>query len=148
MGFLTNRRKYMLSLNQVMLIGYLGTDPNILTNTETEAFVKLSLATTKKYTHANGHLQQDTQWHTVYVSNALGKSVAAHLKKGAKIFVSGELKAHTWQSKDNQKHVTWGVYAKELMFLDTKPKEVTTAMNITQDDLEYSAIQPPSQQVY
>ena len=77
----------MSSLNQVNLIGMLGRDPEVLKSTEKGDFVRLSLATTKRYRIMEGKIQEDTQWHVVYVSNGLGRIAATHLKKGARIFV-------------------------------------------------------------
>jgi single-strand DNA-binding protein len=113
----------MSSLNQVNLIGNLGRDPEVLKSSEKGDFVRLSLATTKRYRIKEGKVQEDTQWHTIYASNGLGKIAATYLKKGARIFITGELRTHEWQEKSGKIHTSTAIYAKDIKFLSTKPPE-------------------------
>src|SRR5579864_2407266 len=101
----------MSSLNQVMLLGNLGKDPEVLKSSDNGSFVRLSLATSKKFKSKTGEVQEDIQWHTVYLSNGLGKLAAAHLKKGAKLFVLGELRTNDWKDKKEQIHRVTAIYA-------------------------------------
>lgn len=112
----------MSNLNQVMLIGNLGKDPEVIKTTELGDFVRISLATTKRYKDKKGEQQIETQWHVVYLSNRLGKIGSSYLKKGDKIFISGELKNREWFDDEGQRHFHTSVYAKELKFLTVKPK--------------------------
>jgi single-strand DNA-binding protein len=109
----------MSSVNVIMLLGNLGKDPEVLKSTDRGAFVRLSLATSKKFKLKTGEVQEDIQWHTVYLSNGLGKSAATYLKKGAKIFITGELRTNEWQDKEGKSHRSTAIYAKELKFLST-----------------------------
>jgi len=113
----------MSSLNQVMLIGNLGKDPDVLQVSELGSFVRLSIATHKKFKTRNGEEREDTQWHTVYLNNRIGRIAATSLKKGAKIFISGELRAHDWQDKEGQVHRMSAIYAREMKFLSYKSLE-------------------------
>lgn len=128
----------MQSLNQVMLIGYVGKDPEVLKTTEKGLFARFSLATTKKYTDVKGSVCEDTQWHTVYVNHNLGKVVSDHLKKGARIYVSGELRSSAWKDKDDETHYTTAVYAKELLFLSKKLSETSDEKSDRSDSDEES----------
>lgn len=113
----------MSSLNQVNLIGNLGRDPEVLKSTEKGDFVKLSLATTKRYRIKEGKVHEDTQWHTIYVSNGLGRIASKHLSKGSRIYISGELRTHEWEDKSGKTHFSIAVYAKDIKFLSVKPIE-------------------------
>ena len=110
----------MSSVNQVILIGNLGKDPEVLKSTDQGDFVRLSLATSKKIKSKSGEVQEDIQWHTVYLNNGLGRLAATHLKKGAKVFVSGELRTRDWQDKKNEMHRVTAIYAREIKFLSNK----------------------------
>ncbi len=112
----------MSSVNQVVLIGNLGKDPVVLKNTEQGSFVRLSLATSKRFKTKAGEIQDDIQWHTVYLSNGIGRLAANHLKKGNKIFVFGELRTRDWQDKNGETHRVTAVYGRELKFLNNKPQ--------------------------
>jgi len=121
----------MSSLNQVNLIGNLGRDPQVLKSTPQGDFVRLTIATTKKYRTKDGQIQEETQWHTVYLSNALGNVASSYLKKGAKIFVSGELRTTVWNDKDDKSYHSTAIYARDVRFLSKKPPQAI-------DDLSYS----------
>lgn len=119
----------MSHLNQVMLIGNLGKDPEILKTTEQGEFVRLSLATTKRFKDKNGEKQTDTQWHVVYLNNRLGKIGSCYLKKGDRVFISGELRTREWFDDQGERHFNTSIYAKELQFLSVKlPDENSNAM--------------------
>ena len=111
----------MKSLNQVMLLGYLGAHPELLK--EKSSFARLSIATTKKYTDAKGKLKEDTQWHTVYVSHGVGKVAMEYLVKGSRVLVTGELRTHEWQDEQGQRKFSTAVYASDLILLDAKAAE-------------------------
>src|SRR5579872_1523064 len=104
----------MSHLNQVMLIGNLGKNPEVLKTTEQGDFVRLSLATTKRYKDKSGEKQSDTQWHVVYLSNRLGRLGSSYLNKGDKVFISGELRTREWFDDEGQRHFHTSVYAREL----------------------------------
>ena len=116
----------MASFNQVILLGNLGKDPEVIKPTEKGLFVRLSIATTRRYTDPTGVLQEDTQWNTVYVSNAQGKATAEYLKKGSKVQIVGELRTNEWNdSKTGTRQFATAVYASKIIFLDAKAPEPT-----------------------
>jgi len=112
-----------MSVNHIVLVGYLGKAPEVLKTFDKGAFVRCSLAISKKYTGSDGQVKQDTQWHTVYVRNNRGKAAVAHLKKGSRVFVQGELRNAQWQDKEGNLHTKTAVYADEIIFLDNKLPE-------------------------
>jgi single-strand DNA-binding protein len=137
----------MASLNQVMLIGNLGKAPEELKNSKNGSFVRVSLATTKKYTNEKGQLQDSTQWHTVYFSNKLGKIALDHLTKGSQIYVSGELRHTEWQDKDNQKRFSTAVYASELKFLDKKLSDTMQNVEDLPEDINSAESEPSAKSI-
>lgn len=114
----------MSYLNNVTLIGNLGKDPEVIRTTEEGDFVRLSMATTKRYTTKQGERKVDTQWHVVYLNNRLGRVGASYLHKGDKVFVSGELRTREWFDDEGQRHFNTSVYAKDLRFISVKPQDV------------------------
>jgi single-strand DNA-binding protein len=93
----------MSYLNKVMLIGNLGRDPEVLKSTDKSCFARLSLATKKRYINSKGQTVEESQWHTVYVSNGTGKYIASYAKKGAKLYAEGELITQSWEDKTTGK---------------------------------------------
>lgn len=113
----------MSYLNIVMLIGNLGNTPEIVKEQDSGYFARLSIAVNKKYTDADGNMIQDTQWHTVYVNNGVGKYAVSYLKKGDKVLISGELRTNKWQDKEGKMHFSTVIYAKECRLIVAKSQE-------------------------
>lgn len=127
----------MSSLNQVNLIGNLGKDPEVLQTTELGSFVRLTLATNRKFKTKTGEVREDTQWHTVYLNNNLGRLAEMLLKKGAKVYVSGELRTRDWEAKSGQVHRLTAIYAREMKFLCIKPREAEAVLESMDEDSAY-----------
>lgn len=113
----------MSYLNQVMLIGNLGENPELLKEEKSGCFVRLTLATHKKYADVKGNTVQDTQWHTVYLNNGVGKYALSYLEKGNKVLVLGELRTKQWKDREGKIQYSTAVYAKECRVIIGKPRE-------------------------
>ena len=90
------------SLNKVLLIGRLGEDPEIKQMVNGKSVARLSLATSQSWKDKNsGEKKEKTEWHRIVVFNeGLVNVVQQYLKKGAQIYVEGQLTTREW--KDEQ----------------------------------------------
>ena len=90
------------SLNKVLLIGRLGADPEIKQMVNGKNVARLSLATSQTWKDKNtGEKKEKTEWHRIVVFNeGLVNVVKQYLKKGAQIYVEGQLSTRKW--KDEQ----------------------------------------------
>ena len=90
------------SLNKVLLIGRLGADPEIKQMVNGKSVARLSLATSQNWKDKNtGEKKEKTEWHRIVVFNeGLVNVVQQYLKKGAQIYVEGQLSTRKW--KDEQ----------------------------------------------
>ena len=90
------------SLNKVLLIGRLGADPEIKQMVNGKSVARLSLATSQTWKDKNtGERKEKTEWHRIVVFNeGLVSVVQQYLKKGAQIYVEGQLSTRKW--KDEQ----------------------------------------------
>ncbi len=90
------------SLNKVLLIGRLGADPEIKQMVNGKSVARLSLATSQSWKDKNsGEKKEKTEWHRVVVFNeGLVNVVKQYLKKGAQIYVEGQISTRKW--KDEQ----------------------------------------------
>ena len=90
------------SLNKVLLIGRLGADPEIKQMVNGKSVARLSLATSQSWKDKNtGERKEKTEWHRVVVFNeGLVNVVQQYLKKGAQIYIEGQLSTRKW--KDEQ----------------------------------------------
>ena len=90
------------SLNRVMLIGNLGADPEIRRTQGGDPVASFRIATSETWKDKNtGERKERTEWHSVVVFNDNLADVAEkYLKKGAKVFVEGQLQTRKWQGQD------------------------------------------------
>ena len=90
------------SLNKVQLIGRLGADPDIKQMVNGKSVARLSLATSQSWKDRNsGEKKEKTEWHRIVVFNeGLVNVVQQYLKKGAQIYIEGQLSTRKW--KDEQ----------------------------------------------
>ena len=90
------------SLNKVLLIGRLGADPEIKQMVNGKSVARLSLATSQSWKDKNtGEKKEKTEWHRVVVFNeGLVNVVQQYLKKGAQVYIEGQLSTSKW--KDEQ----------------------------------------------
>ena len=90
------------SLNKVLLIGRLGADPEIKQMVNGKSVARLSLATSQSWKDKNsGEKKEKTEWHRIVVFNeGLVNVVQQYLKKGAQIYIEGQLTTRKW--KDEQ----------------------------------------------
>jgi single-strand DNA-binding protein len=90
------------SLNKVLLIGRLGADPEIKQMVNGKNVARLSLATSQSWKDKNtGEKKEKTEWHRIVVFNeGLVNVVQQYLKKGAQVYIEGQLSTRKW--KDEQ----------------------------------------------
>ena len=90
------------SLNKVCLIGNLGADPEIRRTQDGRPIANLSIATSESWRDkTSGERREKTEWHRIVIfSENLAKVAEQYLKKGAKVYLEGQLQTRKWS--DNQ----------------------------------------------
>ncbi len=115
------------SVNKVILVGNLGKDPEVRHSQDGKAIVNLSIATSESWRDkASGERKEKTEWHRVVIFNeALAKVAEQYLKKGATVYIEGQLQTRKWTDKDGaEKYSTEVVlqnFRGELTMLGGKP---------------------------
>ncbi|CUX19822.1 Single-stranded DNA-binding protein controls activity of RecBCD nuclease [Agrobacterium deltaense Zutra 3/1] len=89
------------SVNKVILIGNVGADPEIRRTQDGRPIANLRIATSETWRDRNsGERREKTEWHTVVVFNeGLCKVVEQYVKKGAKLYIEGQLQTRKWQDQ-------------------------------------------------
>ena len=112
------------SVNKVILVGNLGKDPEVRRLTSGDPVVNLSIATSESWRDkASGEKKEKTEWHRVVIFNKnLAEVAEKYLRKGAKVYVEGQLQTRKWTDKDGaEKYSTEVVlqnFRGELTMLD------------------------------
>jgi single-strand DNA-binding protein len=91
------------SVNKVILIGNLGKDPEIRRTQDGRPIANLSVATSESWRDkTSGERKEKTEWHRVVIFNeGLCRIAEQYLKKGAKVYLEGQLQTRKWTDKDN-----------------------------------------------
>ncbi len=113
------------SVNKVILVGNLGADPDIRTMQSGDKVVNLSIATGESWKDkATGERREKTEWHRVVVFNkGLVGVCENYLKKGAKVYIEGQVETRSWEQNGEKKYTTEIVlrpYRGELTMLDSR----------------------------
>ena len=109
------------SLNKAILIGNVGSDPEIRTVGNGSRVASFSLATGRTWNDASGAKQEKTEWHKCVVwsskQGSLTDVVEKYVKKGERLYVEGEIEYRQWQDKEGQTRYTTEIKVRELMLL-------------------------------
>jgi single-strand DNA-binding protein len=109
-------------VNKVILIGNLGSDPELRYTPSGSAVANVNLATTETWRDkASGDLQDRTEWHHIVFFNRLAEIVGEYLRKGSKVYVEGSLRTRKWQDKNGVERHTTEIIANEMHILDSRP---------------------------
>jgi single-strand DNA-binding protein len=89
------------SVNKVILVGNLGADPEIRRTQDGRPIANLRIATSETWRDKNtGERRERTEWHRVVIfSEGLAKVAEQYLKKGARVYLEGQLQTRKWQDQ-------------------------------------------------
>ncbi len=108
------------SLNKAMLIGNLGSDPEIRTTGNGTRVAQFSVATSRRWNDRSGQQQEKTEWHRIVVWDKLVEIVEKYVKKGDRLYVEGEIEYRSYEDKDgNTKYIT-EIRAREMIMLGSR----------------------------
>jgi len=127
------------SVNKVMLLGYLGCDPDVKFFTDGQAFVNIRLATNQIVKDKQtGEGQQRTEWHTVYFTRRLAEVIGQYCHKGSLVYIEGSLRTRTWEDETGTKHWATDIKGWQLLMLpDGQFKQTETNVGDIVDDLPF-----------
>ncbi len=111
----------MVGLNKMMVIGNLGTDPEMRYTPNGNAVTSFRIAVSRSYTPKGGERRQETEWFRIVAWNQQAESCNQFLQKGKRVYVEGRLKSDTWEGRDGQTRFTNEIIADRVLFLDRKP---------------------------
>ncbi len=112
------------SVNKVILVGNLGADPEIRRTQDGRPIVNLRVATTDTWRDkGSGERKERTEWHRVVIfSEGLAKVAEQYLKKGARVYLEGQLQTRKWQDQGGQDRYSTEVvlqnFSSQMVLLD------------------------------
>jgi single-strand DNA-binding protein len=124
------------SLNKVMLIGNLGSDPEMRFTPSGSPVTSFRIATNRVYNTPDGERREETDWFTIVTWSRLAETCNQYLTKGQKVYCEGRLHTRSWDGQDGQKHYRTEIIANQVIFLDRK------APTMGSEDAETGEIEP------
>ncbi|MER1909439.1 single-stranded DNA-binding protein [Proteus mirabilis] len=92
---------------KVILIGYLGQDPEIRYMPSGGAVANLTLATSESWRDKQtGEMKEKTEWHRVAIFGKLAEIAGEYLRKGSQVYIEGSLQTRKWQDQSGQDRYT------------------------------------------
>ncbi|HWO89285.1 MAG TPA: single-stranded DNA-binding protein [Gemmatimonadales bacterium] len=120
------------SLNKVMLIGNLGSDPEVRTTPGGTRVAQFSLATNRQWTTDSGQKQEKTEWHRVVAWNGnrgtgLADIVEKYARKGDRMYVEGRIEYRSYEDKkDGQTKYVTEIRATDIVLLGGRGGDAAT----------------------
>ena len=107
----------MAGINKVIIVGRLGSDPEVKTLSSGQSVARFNVATSESWTGKDGQKQERTEWHRVVVWNKLAELCGKYLTKGRQVYAEGRLQTNSWEDQQGQKRYTTEVNANIIEFL-------------------------------
>ncbi len=108
----------MASVNKVILLGNVGSDPEVRYTQAGEAVVNLSVATSEQWKDkATGQTKENTEWHRVGIFGKPAEVAAQYLRKGSKIYVEGKIRYKKYTDKDGNERLSVEILSESFKML-------------------------------
>ena len=109
----------MASLNKVMVIGNLGSDPEVRTTQGGNTVANFSVATTE--VRGSGDDRQEfTEWHRIVVWGRQAETCKQYLAKGRQVYIEGRLQTRSYEDREGVKRYATEIVAQQVQFLGGK----------------------------
>ncbi len=108
----------MAGINKAIIVGHLGSDPEIRTMPNGDTVANISVATSESWTDKNtGEKKTQTEWHRIIFFRRQAEVCGEYLRKGSQVYVEGCLKTRKWQDQNGQDRYVTEIYGDVLQML-------------------------------
>lgn len=113
----------MAGFCEVIVLGFLGKDPEFRESNSGVSLCNLSIATSRRYKDPQGNVQEETEWHHVVCFNKTAEIARDYLKKGRQACVEGTLRTRKFTDKNGIERYVTEIVCKQLTLLSNKGGE-------------------------
>jgi len=106
----------MAGVNQIVIIGNLGKDPELKYTANGKAVVNFSVAVTEKF----GEGKEKTEWFNIVAWEKLAEICGKYLRKGSPVYLNGRVETRKWEDKDGGTRYTTEVIVRNMQMLGSK----------------------------
>ena len=109
------------SVNKVILLGFVGKDPEIRSTPSGTMVANFTLATSDRQKDAQGNWQDHTEWHNLVAFSRTAEIIRDYVKKGSKLYVEGRIQTRSWDDKESgQKRYRTEIIVFDLSLLSAR----------------------------
>jgi len=108
----------MAGINKAILIGRLGSDPEVRYTPSGVAVANFNIATSEEWKDKDsGEKKERTEWHRIVAWSKLGEICGEYLSKGRQVYIEGRIQTRSWEDRDGNKRYTTEIVATDVQFL-------------------------------
>lgn len=122
----------MRSVNKVILVGHLATDPEVRQTPKGQTVANFRIATNRDWKSADGEHHEATDYHRVVAWRKLGEICAQHLKKGSGVYMEGRLMNHQYTDKKGVDRFSTEIVADTVNFITYKKNDEAEEINLVE----------------
>jgi len=108
------------TVNKVILIGRLGSDPELRYTPNGDAVANFRIATNRVWKDQEGNQQERTEWHRIVAWRKLAERCGEYLKKGSHVYIEGRLETRSWEDKSGNKRYVTEIITNRMQMLGAK----------------------------
>lgn len=105
------------SVNKVILIGNLGSDPEVRYLEGGSTVARFNIATSESYTNKSGERVEQTEWHRIELWDRLAQIAEKYLRKGNSVYIEGRIRSENWTDKEGQQRTGITIRANNMTLL-------------------------------
>tara|TARA_R100000541_G_scaffold5356_1_gene12806 strand:+ start:143 stop:538 length:396 start_codon:yes stop_codon:yes gene_type:complete len=130
-------------INKVILLGRLGSDPEVKISTKDSKFAKMSIATSERYKDKSGEMQEKSQWHNIVCwDSRLADTIEKYCKKGTLVYIEGQLETRKYDKDGETRYTTEVIlpqFKGQLKLVGGKPsgQSSQTSTTETNEDIPF-----------
>jgi single-strand DNA-binding protein len=113
----------MASFNKIIIVGYLGRDPELRYTPDGTAVCDFSVATTERKKNKSGELQDVTTWFRVTFWRRQAEFASQYLVKGKQVYIEGKLSMSEYQDRDGNTRTSLQVNGTDIQFVGARGEE-------------------------
>ena len=136
----------MAGINKAILIGRLGSDPEVRYTPSGVAVANFNIATSEEWKDKDsGEKKERTEWHRIVAWSKLGEICGEYLSKGRQVYIEGRIQTRSWEDRDGNKRYTTEIVAADVQFLGGRDagSGARAASGESASDFESSQTQAP-----
>ncbi|MFZ0389235.1 MAG: single-stranded DNA-binding protein [Calditrichia bacterium] len=126
------------TVNKAIIIGRLGSKPEVRYVPSGSAVANFSVATNRSYKDKDGNWKEETDWHRVSAWTKLAEFSQNYLDKGMRVYVEGRIQYREWEDQNGVKRTSTDIVANDIQMLDSKESRSTE-----QEDFKEPKMPPP-----